>query len=487
MTTHSETLARPRSSSITAMLIVVIPIVLALICVLARFEIIELSQSARAALLFALLLALMATGMPISIALGLSVLTYLFILSSVDPKMVGLKLFTSIDRFEIMAIPFFILAGNFLTSGGVARRMINFATSLIGHWYGGLGLAGVVACALFAAISGSSVATVVGIGSIILPAIVQNGYPPRFGAGVIATSGALGILFPPSINLVIFAVATSGMQPKGPDGAIVDSASVGQLFIAGLVPGLMLATMLGMTTWYRAWRNDYPRMKRASWGECLRAFRESFWGLFLIILVLGGIYSGLFTPTEAAAMAAVYAFFIAVFVYKEMKLIEVPAVLLKASSMSAMILYIITNAAVFSWLLTSEQIPQSMAEWMTAQGFGIVAFLLVTNIVLLAAGNFMDPAAIVLIMAPILFPMAARLGVHPVHLGILMAVNMEVGLCHPPVGLNLYVASGITKMGITELTIAVLPWLGTMLVFLVMVTYIPEIALWLPRVLGMLN
>jgi C4-dicarboxylate transporter, DctM subunit len=401
--------------------------------------------------------------------------------------MVGLKLFTSIDRFEIMAIPFFILAGNFLTSGGVARRMINFATSLIGHWYGGLGLAGVVACALFAAISGSSVATVVGIGSIILPAILQNGYPPRFGAGVIATSGALGILFPPSINLVIFAVATSGMQPKGPDGAIVDSASVGQLFIAGLVPGLMLSAMLGATTWYRAWRNGYPRMKRASWGDCLRAFRESFWGLFLIILVLGGIYSGLFTPTEAAAMAAMYAFFIAVFVYKEMSLAEVPAVLLRASSMSAMILYIITNAAVFSWLLTSEQIPQSMAEWMTAQGFGVVGFLLVTNIVLLAAGNFMDPAAIVLIMAPILFPMSARLGVHPVHLGILMAVNMEVGLCHPPVGLNLYVASGITKMGITELTVAVLPWLGTMLAFLVMVTYIPEISLWLPRVLGMLN
>jgi C4-dicarboxylate transporter, DctM subunit len=487
MTASSQTLTRPRSGSITAMLIVAIPVVLALICVLARFEIIELSQSVRAGLLFALLLALMATGMPISIALGLSVLTYLFILSSVDPKMVGLKLFTSIDRFEIMAIPFFILAGNFLTSGGVARRMINFATTLIGHWYGGLGLAGVVACALFAAISGSSVATVVGIGSIILPAILQNGYPPRFGAGVIATSGALGILFPPSINLVIFAVATSGMQPMGPDGAIVDSASVGQLFIAGLVPGLMLSTMLGVTTWYRAWRNDYPRMKRASWGECLRAFRESFWGLFLIILVLGGIYSGLFTPTEAAAMAAMYAFFIAVFVYKEMSLVDVPAVLLKASSMSAMILYIITNAAVFSWLLTSEQIPQSMAEWMTAQGFGMVAFLLVTNIVLLAAGNFMDPAAIVLIMAPILFPMSARLGVHPVHLGILMAVNMEVGLCHPPVGLNLYVASGITKMGITELTVAVLPWLGTMLVFLVMVTYIPEISLWLPRALGMVN
>jgi C4-dicarboxylate transporter, DctM subunit len=492
MTAHTETgaskpVARPRSGALLAALIVIVPIALAAVCVLANLDIVALSQSARAALLFALLLALMATGMPISIALGLSVLTYLFILSSVDPKMVGLKLFTSIDRFEIMAIPFFILAGNFLTSGGVARRMIAFATSLIGHWHGGLGLAGVVACALFAAISGSSVATVVGIGSIILPAIVQNGYPPRFGAGVIATSGALGILFPPSINLVIFAVATSGMQPKGPDGAIVDSASVGQLFIAGLVPGLMLAAMLGATTWYRAWRNDYPRMPRATWGECLRAFRDSFWGLFLIVLVLGGIYTGLFTPTEAAAVAAVYAFVIAVFVYREMKISDVPAVLLRASSMSAMILYIITNAAVFSWLLTSEQIPQSMAEWMTAQGFGVVAFLLITNIVLLAAGNFMDPAAIVLIMAPILFPMAARLGVHPVHLGIMMMVNMEVGLCHPPVGLNLYVASGITKLGITELTIAVLPWLATMLVFLAMVTYIPEISLWLPRMLGVVN
>jgi C4-dicarboxylate transporter, DctM subunit len=481
-----RTAPHPQTSAIAATLIIAIPITLALVCFAARLDIIELSQSVRAAMLFALLLALMATGMPISIALGLSVLTYLFILSSVDPKMVGLKLFTSIDRFEIMAIPFFILAGNFLTSGGVAKRMIAFATSMIGHWYGGLGLAGVVACALFAAISGSSVATVVGIGSIILPAIVEHGYPPRFGAGVIATSGALGILFPPSINLVIFAVATSGMVPKGPQGQIVDSASVGQLFIAGLVPGLMLATMLGMTTCYRAWRNDYPRMRRASWSECLRAFRESFWGLFLIVLVLGGIYSGLFTPTEAAAVAAVYAFVIAVFVYKELRISDVPRVLLRAAAMSAMILYIITNAAVFSWLLTSEQIPQSMAEWMTAQGFGTIAFLLVTNIVLLAAGNFMDPAAIVLIMAPILFPMAAALGVHPVHLGILMAVNMEVGLCHPPVGLNLYVAAGITKMGIGELTVAVLPWLGTMLIFLVMVTYIPEISLWLPRTLGML-
>src|SRR6201997_3709309 len=312
MTSVAGRTGRPQAGIVIATLMIAMPVVLALLCLAARLDVITLSHSIRAALLFVLLLALMATGMPISIALGLSVLTYLFILSSVDPKMVGLKLFTSLDRFEIMAIPFFILAGNFLTSGGVARRMIAFATSLIGHWYGGLGLAGVVACALFAAISGSSVATVVGIGSIILPAIVQQGYPPRFGAGVIATSGALGILFPPSINLVIFAVATSGMQPRGPTGTPGDSASVAQLFIAGLIPGLMRAPILGAVTWYRAYRNDYPRMERASWRQCGKALRESFWGLALIVMVLGGIYAGLFTPTEAAAMAAVYAFIIAV-------------------------------------------------------------------------------------------------------------------------------------------------------------------------------
>src|SRR5277367_5390979 len=425
-----------------------------------------------AALIFGLLFALMLTGMPISISLGLTVLTFLFTMTEVPIESVGLKLFSGLDNFGIMAIPFFILAGTFLTRGGVARRMIAFTTSVVGHLPGGLGLAGVAACAMFAAISGSSVATVVAIGSIMMPAMVEHGYPRRFGVGVISTSGALGILVPPSIILVLYGVSTN--------------TSIGALFMAGIVPGVMLALMLAAVTWFIARRNDYPRMPKATFGQQLRAFRESVWGLLLIVLVLGGIYGGIFTPTEAAAVAAVYAFIIAVFVYKGLKLREVPAVLLKAASMSAMILYIITNAAVFSWLLTSEQIPQSMAGWMTAQGFGMVVFLLVTNLVLLAAGNFMDPAAIVLIMAPILFPMSALLGVHPVHLGILMAVNMEVGLCHPPVGLNLYVAAGITKMGITELTIAVLPWLLTMLVFLAMVTYIPAISLWLPHMLGML-
>jgi C4-dicarboxylate transporter DctM subunit len=427
---------------------------------------------ANAWIIFALLFGLMLTGMPVSISLGLTVLVYLFTMTTVPIESVALKLFTGIEKFEIMAIPFFILAGNFLTHGGVARRMITFASSMVGHWYGGLGLAGVLACALFAAVSGSSPATVVAIGSIILPAMIKQGFPARFGAGVITTSGALGILIPPSIVLLLYAVASN--------------TSVGQLFIAGIVPGLVLATMLGMTTWWRARRNNDPRQPAASWSERLRAFRDSAWGLLLIIVVIGGIYTGIFTPTEAAAMSAVYAFLVAVFVYKDMPLSNVPKVLLDSANMSAMLLYIITNAVMFSYLLTSEQIPQELAAWMLDKGLGIVTFLLVVNVLLLLAGNVMEPSSIVLIMAPILFPVAMKLGIDPVHFGIMMVVNMEVGMCHPPVGLNLYVASGITKMGITELTIAVWPWLLTMLVFLLLVTYWPALSIALPRALGMM-
>ena len=271
-----------------------------------------------------------------------------------------------------------------------------------------------------------------------------------------------------------------------PEGKRVLSASVAQLFMAGVIPGLILATMLGLTTFYRAWRNNYPRMQKASWLEALQAFRDSIWGLLLILIVLGGIYTGAFTPTEAAAMSAVYAFVVAVFVYRDMKLKDVPRVLLASANMSAMILYIITNAVLFSFLMTSEQIPQAMTAWFTGAGIGWVEFLLFVNILLLLAGNVMEPSSIVLITAPILFPVAVGLGINPIHLGILMTVNMEVGLCHPPVGLNLYVASGIARMGITELTIATLPWLVTMLIFLAIVTYVPELSLWLPRMLGML-
>jgi len=330
----------------------------------------------------------------------------------------------------------------------------------------------VLACALFAAVSGSSPATVVAIGSIMLPAMLKQGFPPRFGAGVITTSGALGILIPPSIVMVMYAVATN--------------TSVGALFIAGIIPGLILASLLGFTTWWRARKFNYPRQPKASARERLFAFKDAIWGLSLIVIVIGGIYSGIFTPTEAAAMSAVYAFFVAVFVYKDMNLKQVRKVVLDSANMSAMLLYIITNAVMFSYLMTSENIPQALAAWMLDKHLGAVAFLLFVNVILLLAGNVMEPSSIVLIMAPILFPVAIKLGIDPVHFGIMMTVNMEVGMCHPPVGLNLYVASGIARMGITELTIAVWPWLLTMLAFLVLVTYWPAMSIWLPRTLGMM-
>jgi C4-dicarboxylate transporter DctM subunit len=460
-----------RRTSPLGLILIMAPILILMVCLGEKAGIIVMPQALRAATIFALLIALMLTGIPVSISLGLTVMTFLFTLTAVPIEAVSMKLFTGIESFEIMAIPFFILAGNFLTHGGVARRMIDFATSLIGHWHGGLGLAGIVACSMFALVCGSSVATVAAVGAIVLPEMVRHGYPMRFGAGIITVAGSLGILMLPSIPKIIYAVATG--------------TSIGALFVAGLLPGMLLTSMLCVVTWYLARKRDYPRMKRASWGETLYAFRESVWGLMLVVIIIGGIYSGLFTATEAAAMAAVYSFFISVFVYKALKIKDVPRVLLRAANTSAMLLYIVTNAVLFSFVLSNENIPSALADWITAQDLGWVGFLLLVNVLLLLAGNFMEPTSIILIMAPILAPAAKRLGIDLVHFGIVIDVNMEVGLCHPPVGLNLYVASMIAGMRITDLAMAVMPWLLTMLVFLMVVTYWPELTLWLPRALGM--
>lgn len=425
-----------------------------------------------ALIIFGLLLTLMVVGMPVGVALGLTVLGFMFAFTDTPIASVALKMFTGIEKFEIMAIPFFILAGNFLTHGGVARRMINFASAMVGHLTGGLGMSSVLACALFAAVSGSSPATVVAIGSILIPAMLKQGFPLNFAAGVVASAGGLGILIPPSIVMVMYAVTTN--------------SSVGALFMAGVIPGLLLALTLGATTWWQARKGGYPTLPKATWGERLKTFKEAFWGLMLIVVVMGGIYSGMFTPTEAAAMSAVYAFFIAVFVYKDLTFKQIPKVLIDSANMSSMLLFIIASAILFSFILTSEQIPQDIADWIVSIGLGKIGFLVMVNILLLIAGNFMEPSSIILILAPILFPVAVALGIDPVHFGIIITVNMEIGMITPPVGLNLFVASGITRAGMTEMTKAVLPWLYAMLVFLIFITYVPEVSLWLPRTLGMM-
>ncbi|PKO87985.1 MAG: C4-dicarboxylate ABC transporter permease [Betaproteobacteria bacterium HGW-Betaproteobacteria-10] len=425
-----------------------------------------------ALIIFGLLLTLMVVGMPVGVALGLTVLGFMLSFTDTPVTSVALKMFTGIEKFEIMAIPFFILAGNFLTHGGVARRMINFASAMVGHLTGGLGMSAVLACALFAAVSGSSPATVVAIGSILIPAMLKQGFPLRFAAGVVASAGGLGILIPPSIVMVMYAVTTN--------------SSVGALFMAGVVPGFLLAVVLGVTTWWQARKGAYPRLPKASWAERWSSFRKAFWGLMLIVVVMGGIYSGMFTPTEAAAMSAVYAFIIAVFVYKDLTFKQIPKVLLDSANMSSMLLFIIASAILFSFILTSEQIPQGIADWMVSMGMGKIGFLIMVNILLLVAGNFMEPSSIILILAPILFPVAVALGIDPVHFGIIITVNMEIGMITPPVGLNLFVASGITRAGMSEMTMAVLPWLYAMLAFLMLITYVPEISLWLPKTLGMM-
>ncbi len=421
------------------------------------------------ALIFLLLFPLLLTGTPISIALGMAVLVFLFTSTALPIEVVAQKLFTGIDNFSVMAVPFFVLAGVLLTEGGVAARIIRFATTLVGWMRGGLAMAAVLSCTFFAAISGSSPATAIAIGSILLPALVRQGYPKKFSVGVLATSGSLGILIPPSIVMIIYAISTN--------------VSVGRLFLAGVVPGLLMAIMLMAVTYLVARRKGFTTMPRASAQEVWDSFRESIWGLLLIVIVIGGIYGGLFTPTEAAAVSAVYAYFVAAFVYRGLPAKRVGAALRQAANMSAMLLYIITNAILFSYLLTYENVPQQMAQWIIDQGLAPWMFLLFVNVLLFFAGDFMEPTSIILILAPLFLPVAQQLGIDPVHLGIIMVINMELGMITPPVGLNLYVASGLSRMGLTEVTKAAAPWILAVAAILLIVTYIPAISLWLPNLL----
>ena len=421
------------------------------------------------AFLFISLFAFLLLGMPIAIALGLSSLLSIMLFASDSLASLALKFFETTEKYVLLAIPFFILAGNFMTTGGVARRMIDFAVACLGHLRGGLAIAAVFACMLFAAVSGSSPATVVAVGSIVIAGMVRTGYTQSFAAGVICNAGTLGILIPPSIVMVVYAAATE--------------SSVGRLFMAGVVPGILLGLALMVAIYVAATVLDLPRQARQSWAERLRTGREAIWGLLLIVIILGGIYGGVFTPTEAAAVAAVYAFIIALFVYRDLGLKDIPKVLVDSSRVTVMLMFIIANAFLFAHVLTTAQIPQTIAAAIVGAGLEPWQFLIVVNIILLIAGNFMEPSAIILILVPILFPIAMQLGIDPIHLGVIMVVNMEIGMVTPPVGLNLFVTAGITDMSVMQVVRAALPWLGVLLAFLVVITYVPVVSLFLPNFL----
>ena len=421
--------------------------------------------------LFILLFALMFIGVPIAASLGLAGSITIMLFSPDSVRSLAIKLFETSEHYTLLAIPFFLLSGAFMTTGGVAQRLIDFANACVGHIRGGLAISAVMACMLFAALSGSSPATVAAVGSIAIAGMVRSGYPQAFGAGIVCNAGTLGILIPPSIVMVVYAAATE--------------QSVGKLFMAGVVPGLMLGVALMVAIYIVARKMNLPSLPRASLGELLRTARKAVWGLLLMVIILGGIYSGMFTPTEAAAVAAVYAGFVALFVYKDMSVRECPKVLLESGKLTIMLMFIIANAMLFAHVLTTEQIPQTITAIVVEMGLQPWQFLLVVNIVLLIAGAFMEPSAIILILAPILFPIAVQLGIDPIHLGIIMVVNMEIGLITPPVGLNLFVTSAVTGMPLTSVIKAAWPWLMLLLSFLMIITYVPAVSMALPTWLGM--
>jgi C4-dicarboxylate transporter DctM subunit len=440
-----------------------------------------------------MVIGLLMIGVPIAVSLGLSSTLFLLWFSDTSLASVAGTLFEAFEgHFTLLAIPFFILASSFMTTGGVARRIIRFSIACVGHLPGGLAIAGVFACMLFAALSGSSPATVVAIGSIVIAGMRQVGYTKEFAAGVICNAGTLGILIPPSIVMVVYAAAVE--------------VSVGRMFLAGVIPGLMAGLMLMVTIYVMAKVKNLPQGEWQGWGEVFIAAREAGWGLFLIVIILGGIYGGVFTPTEAAAVAAIYSFVIACFVYRDMgplattgpeantSLFRKPwalvtamihpdtkQTLFDAGKLTVTLLFVIANALILKHVLTDEQVPQTIAGAMLDAGFGPVMFLVIVNIILLIGGQFMEPSGLLVIVAPLVFPIAIELGIDPIHLGIIMVVNMEIGMITPPVGLNLFVTSGVAKMPMMAVVRAALPFLAVLFVFLIMVTYIPAISTFLPN------
>jgi C4-dicarboxylate transporter DctM subunit len=525
-------------------------------------------------ILFCLVLGLLFMGVPVGVSLGLSSILIIAFFSTDSMSSVALQLFTASQNYTLLAIPFFILASSFMSTGGVAKRIIRFAIASVGHFRGGLAMASVLACMMFAALSGSSPATVVAIGTIAIAGMMQVGYSKSFAAGIIANAGTLGILIPPSIVMVVYAAATN--------------VSVGRMFLAGVIPGLLAGAMLMLAIYVMARIKKLPAEEWKGFGEIMAGGKEAGWGLFLIIIILGGIYGGVFTPTEAAAVAAVYSFVIAIFVYRDIgpmkdirwvaptdskrmktgfnatvyglamffvfmilsffadvegatlngrmqlalivsvitaiayafwrsenkSLIGLPSLILAglpvwgrnlklmgvklfpaftspdtrkvmvdASKTTIMLMFIIVNALLFAHTLTAERIPETITAWMLDAGFNWFTFLIAVNLILLLGGQFMEPSGLLLIVAPVVFPIAMELGIDPIHLGIIMVVNMEIGMITPPIGLNLFVTSGITGMSLVQVVRAALPFVAVLFVFLIMITYMPFISTWLPTLL----
>lgn len=410
---------------------------------------------------------LLFAGVPIAIILGISTALSLVLFTSTPLHIIAQQLFNALDKFVLLAVPFFILAGAIMTRGGIAKRLIDFVNALVGWFPGGLGIAGILACIFFAAISGSSPATVVAIGSIMIPALIKAGYGEHFSLGLITVSGSLGIVIPPSIPMILY--------------CLVMNVSVAEMFMAGIVPGLLIGLCLMAYTFVVAKRSNWKTEKRGSMAEVVATGKRGFLALLLPIIVLGGIYSGIFTPTEAAAVSVVYALVIEMFAYREFGFGDISGICSEAAILSACLLFILSCAMTFLWLLTAEQIPQQLADIIISHIQSPWMFLLCVNLLFLVLGCFMDDVSAMLILAPLFYDTLDRYNIDMVHFGIVMVLNIQLGMLTPPFGLNLFVASGLTKRPLTTVARAVIPFLGIMMVCLLLVTYLPNISLFLPK------
>jgi len=422
-------------------------------------------------LLFTLAI-LLALGMPVAFAVGLSAVAgALWIDLPLEALMIQIT--RGVNKFTLLAIPFFILAGAIMAEGGIAKRLVNFAYIFVGFIRGGLSLVNIVASTFFGAISGSSVADTASIGSVMIPEMEKKGYPRDYAAAVTASGSVQAILIPPSHNSVIYSLAAGG------------TVSIATLFIAGVLPGLLLGVCLMIMCLGFAHKRGYPKGDRIPFKQALKIFFDALWGLFTVVIILGGILSGIFTATESAAVACLWAFFVTMFIYRDYKWSELPKLMCRTVKTVTIVMILIGFAAAFGAVMTYMQLPERITAFFTSLSDNKYVILMYLNVMLLLIGTLMDMAPIILILTPVLLPVTNALGIDPVHFGMIMMVNLGIGLITPPVGSVLFVASAVSKQKIESVVRAMLPFYGMLLLVLGMVTYIPAISLWLPRLLGM--
>ncbi len=412
-------------------------------------------------------------GFPIWAVLSISSFVALTFANTTPLIVVVQRMFTAVDSFPLLAVPLFMVAGNLMETGGISRRLINFCNAVLGWLPGGLGMAAILTCMFFAAISGSGPATVAAIGGIMLPEMEKAGYDKCFAAALMAVAGAIGVIIPPSIPMVNFGV--------------VGSVSIATLFAAGFGPGILVGLALMIVTFITAKKYGYGEAvkQKFSLANVGREFLKAFWALLMPVIILGGIYGGIFTPTEAAAVSVVYGFLVGLLIYRELPLKKIPSMFMAAGKSTAMVMMIIASASGFGWILTSARVPDAIATAMLGFSSSKIVILLLINILLLIVGCLLETTAAIIILTPIFLPIVTQLGVNPVHFGIIMVVNLAIGMSTPPLGVNLFVACGIAKISIEQITKAIIWLLIANIIALFVITYIPGISLFIPKIMGL--